>query len=116
LWVNQIKLKTVNVLFIDEMGTETVGQWVHNEFLFSILNYRLQHDLLTIFISNLSIDELSKYYQTARNNNNTKKLSKTTVDRLMNRIQSLSFYNYIELRGPDVRERDIKKQKKIKQK
>ncbi len=112
------KLKTVNVLFIDEMGTETVGQWVHNEFLFSILNYRLQHDLLTIFISNLSITELTKYYQTARSNNNSKKLSATTVARLMNRIQSLSYYNYIELKGPDVRQRNIKRQiaKKVKPK
>ena len=45
------------VLIIDDFGTENVSDWVNEKF-FDIINERYLHKRITIFTSNLSIDNL----------------------------------------------------------
>ena len=51
-------LKQVQVLILDDIGTEKQGGWV-NEILYQILNTRMTAKLVTIFTSNVHISQLS---------------------------------------------------------
>lgn len=50
-------LKNIDVLLIDDVGAERPSDWV-NEMFYSILNDRMTHKKVTLFTSNLSIEEL----------------------------------------------------------
>jgi len=54
------QVKTVTVLVLDDLGTEKVTDWVQ-ERLFAIINYRHDHELVTIFTSNLAPSELGEH-------------------------------------------------------
>ena len=49
--------KTSQVLILDDMGAHNFSPWVQN-ILFTIINYRLNHQLPIIITTNLSIDEM----------------------------------------------------------
>ena len=51
-------LKKVEVLFIDDIGTEKSSDWV-TEFLYNLINSRYENIKTTIFTSNLELDELA---------------------------------------------------------
>ena len=53
-------LKTVDYLFIDDIGAEVISAWFRDEFLFSILNERMDKKLITFFSSNYTFEELEK--------------------------------------------------------
>ena len=50
-------LKSVQVLILDDIGTEKQGGWV-NEILYQILNTRMTSKLITIFTSNVHMSQL----------------------------------------------------------
>lgn len=50
-------LKQVQVLILDDIGTEKQGGWV-NEILYQILNTRMASKLVTIFTSNVHLSQL----------------------------------------------------------
>lgn len=52
--------KKVDVLFIDDIGAETIYSWFREGFLFDVLNERMENKLLTFFTSNYPIKELIK--------------------------------------------------------
>lgn len=55
-------IKTVEYLFLDDLGNEYVTNWSRDEILFSIIAYRLQNDLVTYISSEYDLRALAKYY------------------------------------------------------
>ena len=58
------EIKNIQVLILDDIGAEMNSQWVRDEILGPILQYRMLQELPTFFSSNKSIDELIRYYAT----------------------------------------------------
>lgn len=56
------KCKKADILFIDDIGAESVTEWSRDEILFDILNYRMEHKKITFFSSNKNIANLEKTY------------------------------------------------------
>lgn len=65
-------LSTVEVLIIDDFGIESVKDWI-SEKIYQIINQRYINNLITIYTSNLAVDEL------------------TYDDRIVNRIVEKSY-------------------------
>lgn len=55
------KLKSADILLLDDIGGEAFSRWVRDEVLGPILQYRLLDSRPTFFTSNLPLDELVKY-------------------------------------------------------
>ena len=90
-------LKKADYLFLDDIGSEAVSEFVRDDILFRILDYRLENNLITIFTSNLNKEELLKHYQYDRK----EKSNLMNAKRLMERIDILTD-NYV-LSGPNMR-------------
>lgn len=95
--INMNKLKTADYLFLDDIGSESVSEFVRDDILFTILDYRLENKLTTIFTSNLNKSELMKHYTYDRKDNSNMMNAK----RLMERIDILTD-DYV-LTGRDLR-------------
>lgn len=80
------KCKKVSVLFIDDLGAEAISEWSRDEVLFSILDYRMENNLLTCFTTNLSKELLYETYLSL------KKEDENKVNRLLERIEVLTKY------------------------
>ncbi|MDR3215645.1 MAG: ATP-binding protein [Bacilli bacterium] len=80
------KLKKVEVLFIDDIGSERSDSIIRDEILFPILDYRMQHQLLTYFTSNIKQTDLAKQYRVSNKN----VVEPIKGDRLLERIKVLS--------------------------
>lgn len=57
------KLKTVDVLMLDDIGSEYNTSFVRDDFLGSILNYRTQENLPVFMSSNLDLNDLKLHLQ-----------------------------------------------------
>lgn len=53
---------SVNFLVLDNFGEEYKNEFIRDNIVFKILNERIKRNLITIFTSNFSYDELSKMY------------------------------------------------------
>lgn len=81
------QLKNVDYLFIDDIGAEPISSWFRDEFLFSILNDRMQKQKTTFFSSNYSYDQLSKIESRTMN---AKYPEIDKAARLITRIEALT--------------------------
>lgn len=79
------QLKTCDLLFIDDLGGETVSAWERDELLFSILNARVLPLKTTFMNSNYSINDLYEHYHLR-----SSKSEEIKVKRLLERIQTLT--------------------------
>lgn len=79
-------LKNCDYLVLDDIGSETVSEFVRDDILFPILDYRLENKLITIFTSNLNKDDLLRHYQYDRK----EKANLMNAKRLLERIDILS--------------------------
>lgn len=79
-------LKYVEVLIMDDIGTEGVSDWLRDDILMSILNYRMEANKTCFFTSNLSMDQLEQYYSV----NNRKEVRELAAKRLLERIRMTS--------------------------
>lgn len=61
------KLKKADILFLDDIGAESVTPWARDEILGTILQYRMDSKLPTFFTSNLTIQELETHLSTTKN-------------------------------------------------
>ena len=84
------KIKTCDILLIDDIGAETVTNWSRDEILGTILQYRMEHELSTFLTSNLTIEELETHLSLVKNN-----MDKVKARRIIERIKQLT--NDIEL-------------------
>lgn len=76
------KLKKADYLFFDDIGSESVSEFIRDDILLRILDYRLENKLVTIFTSNLSKDELLKHYQYDRKEKSNLMKSKRLLERI----------------------------------
>lgn len=79
------KIKTCDILLIDDIGAETVTNWSRDEILGTILQYRMEHELSTFLTSNLTIDELETHLSLVKNN-----MDKVKARRIIERIKQLT--------------------------
>lgn len=84
--ININKLLKADYLFLDDIGSEAVSEFVRDDILFRVLDYRLENKLTTIFTSNLNKDNLMKHYTYDRKDNSNMMNAK----RLMERIDILA--------------------------
>ncbi len=94
--INHICLKA-DFLFLDDIGGELVTEWVRDEILFNILDYRTSHKKITFFTSNYSFNDLEKIYSKSRYKNNYKNnIDNIKSLRLIRRIKDFSEYIYLK--------------------
>lgn len=79
------KLKTVEILMLDDIGGESASQWIRDEILGPILQHRLLDEKPTFFSSNVSQKELMSLITL-----NGQKAEMMKAARIDARIQSLS--------------------------
>lgn len=76
------KLKKVQYLFIDDLGSETVSSFVRDTILFTLLDYRMENKLTTIFTSNLNKSDLLKHYTFDKKDNSSILRAKRLAERI----------------------------------
>jgi DNA replication protein DnaC len=78
------QLFSVDLLIIDDLGTESANTFTISEF-YNIINTRIQNEKSTIISTNIKLSELVSFYN----------------DRIDSRIKG--HYNLIKFFGPDIR-------------
>ncbi len=91
-------LRGAEFLFIDDIGAEAISTWFRDEFLFGILNSRMDDKKVTFFSSNYNIQDLEKIESRTPN---MKYRDFDKAKRLINRIQALA--TPIHLKGKNKR-------------
>ncbi len=62
------KVKNVDVLVLDNLGEEKQSEWVRDDVIGAILDYRNKNHLLTFITSCYSLDDISKMYNVSKVN------------------------------------------------
>ena len=78
-------IRTQEILLIDDIGAENTTDFIRDEILGPIINYREAEKLPTFFTSNLSYDDLLEFVSTSNN-----KVDYTKAVRIVDRIKSLT--------------------------
>jgi len=78
-------IKKVDVLLLDDIGAETLTEWSRDEILGTILQYRMEENLPTLFTSNLTMKELETHLSTTN-----KDVDKVKARRIIERIKQLT--------------------------
>jgi len=78
-------IKKVEILLLDDIGAETLTEWSRDEVLGTILQYRMEENLPTLFTSNLSMKELEVHLSTT-----SKDVDKVKARRIIERIKHLT--------------------------
>jgi len=79
------------ILIIDDIGAENITEFIRDEVLGPIINYREAENLPTFFSSNLSIDDLAELLSNGRTT-----VDKTKALRIVERIHSLSAAHFLD--------------------
>lgn len=61
-------VKTADVLVLDNLGEEKQSEWVRDDVISSIIDYRNRNNSLTFITSCFSLEELEKMYNVSRTN------------------------------------------------
>lgn len=80
-------LQTVDYLFVDDIGAEKISSWFRDEFLFPLLNERMDKKKVTFFTSNYSMDTLTNQESKT---SGAKYRDLDNAKRLVSRIKALS--------------------------
>lgn len=92
------KIREQEILIIDDIGAENITEFVRDEILVPIVNYRSAEKLLTFFTSNFSISDLSSVLSATKNT-----IDETKAVRILDRIRYLATPIYLD----SVNEREI---------
>lgn len=57
------KIKTIDVLVLDNFGDEYMSSYIRDTYIMPILKYRSTNNLLTIFVSDFTLDEIEQNYK-----------------------------------------------------
>ncbi len=87
------EIKHLDVLVIDDIGSEKMSAWSRDEILGTIVQYRMDHKLFTCFTSNYNYSQLLKHYSSDG--------QITNATRVLDRIKVLT--NTFELTGKNYR-------------
>ena len=78
-------IKKVELLLLDDIGAETLTEWSRDEILGTILQYRMEENLPTLFTSNLTMNELEHHLSIT-----SKDIDKVKARRIIERIKQLT--------------------------
>ena len=67
-------VKTCDILVLDNLGEEKQTEWVRDDVISSIIDYRSKNNLITFITSCYTLEELEKMYNVAKINIETGKL------------------------------------------
>lgn len=76
------KLKKVDYLFLDDIGSESVSSFSRDDVLFNILDYRMENKLTTFFTSNLSKEDLKEHYTFDKKDNGNLMMAERLLERI----------------------------------
>lgn len=80
------KMKRAEVLVLDDIGAENLTNYIRDDILFTVLDYRMENDKRTIFTSNSDFEKLEE----RMNYNQNGQKDETKSQRIMERIRTLS--------------------------
>lgn len=89
-------IKKAPILMLDDIGGETMTNWVRDDVFMVILDYRMRENLPTFFTSNLSFEHLEQHFATTTTSEDERK-----AKRLMERVKFLA--TPFELKGSNRR-------------
>lgn len=78
-------VKKADILFVDDLGSEQITAWSRDQILFPILDYRMEHCLLTCFTSNCPMAKLVDIYSPGKQDGDI-----IAAERFAERIRALS--------------------------
>ncbi len=93
---NILELKTAEVLIFDDFGVGQVSQFIRDEVLAPIIQYRLDNNLVTCMTSNLSSDLVENYL--AESNQNTNNLCASRIFERMKAMMDFVSLNDVDYR------------------
>ena len=91
------RLKRADVVVLDDIGAENTTNWVRDDILLPVLDYRCANEKRTIFTSNLDLDQLE--VKLAYNRSGQR--DEIKAGRILSRIKALA--TRVEVNGPDRR-------------
>ena len=90
------KMKNVEVLIIDDIGSEKANDWFLFSVLYPVFEYRIKEDKITCFSSIFSISNLKKNWL------KSKELDSIKIERLIDKIKHSTIQT--NLKGKNIRE------------
>lgn len=85
------ELRSQEILIIDDIGAENITEFVRDDILVPIINYRSTENLLTFFTSNLKIIDLGDILSVTKNS-----IDETKAMRILDRIRHLATPVYLD--------------------
>ena len=83
-------VKNCDVLVLDNLGEEKQSEWVRDDVISTIIDYRNKNGTLTFITSSYTIDELEKMYNVSKTNSE------------MGRIKASKFVDKIKATCPNI--------------
>ncbi len=78
-------LKSIDVLMIDDLGSEMMTTWLRDEVIGPIINYRVSEQLPIFISTNLTLEQLTEHFAQTKDGG----IDNTKAGRIMDRIKSL---------------------------
>ena len=76
-------VKTVDVLVFDGLGEEKPSEWVRDDVIGTVLEYRNKNHLLTFITSCFTLEEIEKMYNVSKTNSEIGKIrTKKFIDKI----------------------------------
>ncbi|MBU9721163.1 MULTISPECIES: primosomal protein DnaI [Bacillaceae] len=94
------QVKRSPVLILDDIGAETMSNWVRDDILGTLLQFRMMEKLPTLFTSNYDLDELENHLAYTHRGG-LEKLDQLKAKRIMERIRYLN--TVIDMKGENKR-------------
>lgn len=81
-------LKSIDVLMLDDLGSENMSAWLRDDILGPIINYRLMDNKPVFISSNISPSDLKRHFIVSKGEDELK--ANRIIDRLSNLTKSIS--------------------------
>ena len=79
------RMRKADLLVLDDIGAENMSDWFRDDILFTVLDYRMEHEKLTVFTSNSDLATLQRRMMTSSSTED-----ETKALRIIERIRALS--------------------------
>lgn len=93
-------VKNAKVLILDDIGAETMSNWIRDDILGAMLQYRMMERLPTLYTSNFDLEGLEEHL-TYTQRGGVEKMDKLKAKRILERIRHLN--EVIEMKGNNKR-------------
>ncbi|PYZ93719.1 primosomal protein DnaI [Salipaludibacillus keqinensis] len=95
-------VKQAPVLILDDIGAETMSNWIRDDILGAILQFRMMEKLPTIFTSNFDLHELEIHLSSTQRGG-VERVDQLKAKRILERIKHLN--DVIDMKGENKREK-----------